>query len=1003
MVRTELYIDGANGTDGYLSFPFGVNIPVSLNFNLADVRNPEQRKASFSKTINLTGTNEVNKLFENLFEVNVVTQYFNKNLKTPVKYLVDGLENFAGDLQLIKVNIKPDNSIVYECSIIGAGGSLFVDIGEKYIAGNANSSEDLDFSAYDHNYTRANQIASRTTYLGTGTGYVYPFIDRGTNGGSPTIWNVKDFLPIFSVYEYIKKIIEGTGRTFTSTFLNSSFFKHLYCYSNVTKLELNQTQLDNMQWYVGLTADITVPSSRAQAIFTDETTFPFFDNGSQYSLGDVTIASPGYYNITSKIVWKFKIEHSNPDVAFIYLPSAYKSIDIKKSSNGGVSFFNLNTISVFNFSSIPIVSPSPSFPSGLSFYKINVNTFYTEDLSITSGEQYLSAGDRIRITQIIGSLGGVFPQTYYNSIVCTDASNNIINSTSSDLTQTNQLVSGINNSTFYGLVTRKETVEGGIASINTSLPTKIKQKEFLTSILRAFNLFVEVNPNNPNDLLIEPFDEFYNTTNIIDYENRTDLDKEQTINPNLLEGKRYIYTYKADKDYYNDLYLKTHNEVFGTEEINVDNDFIKSDKKTELIFSATPLAANYELGIAIPQIYQKDEQGGVVVKKPIAANIRLLYCAVKTSPNSYTYKQQGEADISTNEYLHAGMEDDALNPTLSLMFGPAKDFYYNYVNAYFTTNTLYNKYHKQYLVNLIDRDAKFVTKYLWLTPKDINEFSFRNRLFIDGSYYIVNKIENYTPLEQTSTKVELIKLLDTEAFVPESILISDSSVDAGSEVYTARLNSSLNVGTNIQNRGTNCLAIGENIVIPESCTNLIVFGSNITADENSTGLLLNYKSYVALISQIAPTAATSGLLIIGETYTITTFVAGDNFTNVANIVSGTINTTGCVFIATGTTPTTWTNASTLTNAGNPTAIVLENTIGNIVWTRNGLGEYFGTLTGAFPSGKVICLSNQIDMPTMTLLLRKNNDIISINTGTPGTTTIADNILDNTSIEIRVYN
>jgi hypothetical protein len=275
------------------------------------------------------------------------------------------------------------------------------------------------------------------------------------------------------------------------------------------------------------------------------------------------------------------------------------------------------------------------------------------------------------------------------------------------------------------------------------------------------------------------------------------------------------------------------------------------------------------------------------------------------------------------------------------MFGPAKEFYYNYINAYFTTNTLYNKYHKQYLVNLIDRDAKFVTKYLWLTPKDINEFSFRNRLFIDGSYYIVNKIENYTPLDQTSTKVELIKLLDTEAFVPESILISDSSVDAGSEVYTARLNSSLNVGTNIQNRGTNCLAIGENIVIPESCSNLIVFGSNITADENSTGLLLNYKSYVALISQ-SGTAA-------------------------------------------------------------PTAIVLENTIGNIVWARQGFGDYFGTLTGAFPSGKVVCFSNQIDMPTMTTILRENENVISINTGTPGTNVISDNILNNTSIEIRVYN
>jgi hypothetical protein len=319
----------------------------------------------------------------------------------------------------------------------------------------------------------------------------------------------------------------------------------------------------------------------------------------------------------------------------------------------------------------------------------------------------------------------------------------------------------------------------------------------------------------------------------------------------------------------------------------------------------------------------------------------LIYCDVKTSPNPYTYKQSGLTDLVTTEYLHGGMEDDAMNPTVSLMFGPAKEFYYSYINAYFTNNTLYNAYHKQYIANLIDRDGKFVTKFLWLNPKDINQFSFRNRLFIDGAYYIVNKIENYTPLDQTSTKVELIKLLESAVFVPEQFLISDSPINAGNGVATARLNSSLNVGTNIQNRGTNCLAIGENIVIPESCENLIVFGSNITADENSTGLLLNYKSYVALISQTGTAA--------------------------------------------------------------PTVTILENTIGDIVWSRNGLGAYSGTLTGAFPSGKVICLSNQIDMPTMTLLLRKNNDIISINTGTPGTTTIADNILDNTSIEIRVYN
>jgi hypothetical protein len=56
---------------------------------------------------------------------------------------------------------------------------------------------------------------------------------------------------------------------------------------------------------------------------------------------------------------------------------------------------------------------------------------------------------------------------------------------------------------------------------------------------------------------------------------------------------------------------------------------------------------------------------------------------------------------------------------------------------------------------------------------------------------------------------------------------------------------------------------------------------------------------------------TSGVLIVGKEYTILDFNTGDNFSNVANVISGTINTTGCVFTATGTTPTTYSNGSTL--------------------------------------------------------------------------------------------
>ena len=66
------------------------------------------------------------------------------------------------------------------------------------------------------------------------------------------------------------------------------------------------------------------------------------------------------------------------------------------------------------------------------------------------------------------------------------------------------------------------------------------------------------------------------------------------------------------------------------------------------------------------------------------------------------------------------------------------------------------------------------------------------------------------------------------------------------------------------------------------------------------------------MTSAVPPVKTSGLLQVGAIYTITTYVATDDFSNVENIVSGTTNTTGCVFIATGDTPTDWTNGSTLT-------------------------------------------------------------------------------------------
>jgi len=56
------------------------------------------------------------------------------------------------------------------------------------------------------------------------------------------------------------------------------------------------------------------------------------------------------------------------------------------------------------------------------------------------------------------------------------------------------------------------------------------------------------------------------------------------------------------------------------------------------------------------------------------------------------------------------------------------------------------------------------------------------------------------------------------------------------------------------------------------------------------------------------TPLTSGTLEVGKSYTITTRLGSDDFTN----VGAAANTNGTIFIATGTTPTTWTSSSIIT-------------------------------------------------------------------------------------------
>ena len=165
-----------------------------------------------------------------------------------------------------------------------------------------------------------------------------------------------------------------------------------------------------------------------------------------------------------------------------------------------------------------------------------------------------------------------------------------------------------------------------------------------------------------------------------------------------------------------------------------------------------------------------------------------------------------------------------------------------------------------------------------------------------------------------------------------------------------------------------------------------------------------YAVYTALLTQSGegnPYTVTeiNGDLSIGVTYKIEDQGgSGWDFTN----VGAPNNNLETYFVATGTTPNSWgIDGALRANSADPVVTVLENTIGNIWFTYIEPGFYrinipqFDMLKTYYSRGGMgnatqVNLSSQIE-----ILSNSDSESLQVNT-------LSDNILNNTPIEIRIY-
>ena len=167
---------------------------------------------------------------------------------------------------------------------------------------------------------------------------------------------------------------------------------------------------------------------------------------------------------------------------------------------------------------------------------------------------------------------------------------------------------------------------------------------------------------------------------------------------------------------------------------------------------------------------------------------------------------------------------------------------------------------------------------------------------------------------------------------------------------------------------------------------------------------LPYKVYTALLTQSGngnTTGISSGPLTKGITYKIQ--VDGGDFAN----VGAPNNNANTYFVATESiTPTSYGGNELLYNTGAPVVTVLENTIGNIYWTYQGAGQYSASVPN-FIQGKGLVFYGAGNIGNYSYVVQAYNDVPSsgiwIDTSDSSIGSSVDGVLQETPIEIRVYN
>ena len=319
-------------------------------------------------------------------------------------------------------------------------------------------------------------------------------------------------------------------------------------------------------------------------------------------------------------------------------------------------------------------------------------------------------------------------------------------------------VNFVNFQAFLAVPTYVDATYGQTITVNDIIPRNILQKDFLSSIVKLFNLYIYEDRLNSKKLYLKPYVDFYdyNASGMVDWTYKIDRSRPLRLKPmSEINSRYYNFNFKEDNDYYNELYRKTYNETYGNYIYNSTYEFAKENTEVPLIFSPTPLIGYSGADKIVCPMYKKNAG----IEETYSTNIRILQAKKITGVTSWSIKNDTTTLWTGTVYGYAGHYDDPDAPANDIHFGVPRELYFTLLSGAVNV-TQFNVYWSPYMAEITDKDSKLLTCYVKLTSRDIFNLDFSKVIYADGSVWRLSKIEDWNANDPDVCKVELLKIIN---------------------------------------------------------------------------------------------------------------------------------------------------------------------------------------------------------------------------------------------------